>query len=344
MVTRAMRKRLIEERRVELVEIQPPFDIRHLDRIRAFCEIIRNTLGGVRNWMRARPGPADVLYMSVNAGERQWVDLFFLCLARLAGMECWLHHHGYSYILRPGLSARLLFRAAGRNGTHIVQCRKMAKDLSRRFPGADRTLPLSNAALVLDPPRSGLSPKESVGTIGFMSNLTKEKGVEDFLDLVEVAEETGEKFRFLLAGPLVDQDVHPRIRDLEERVEGFEYVGAVYGDEKRRFFECIDVFLFPTRYPIETEGIVNLEALSAGVPVISFDRGCIGEYIDDSCGFIMPKDAPFARSALERVVAWKQDPERFGELSRGALKRYEEMYRRSRELARDLVSRMAGSV
>ena len=37
----------------------------------------------------------------------------------------------------------------------------------------------------------------------------------------------------------------------------------------------IDLLIFPTRYTNETEGIINHEAMSRGVPVIAYGRGAI---------------------------------------------------------------------
>lgn len=339
-VTRAMLSRLRQYDRARVIELMPPFDIRSPNRGMALWLTLRSMIAGVMKWLRLRPRSSDSLYIAVNTGERQWFDLLFLSLSRLVGMDCWLHHHGYSYLLRPSASAHLLFRVAGDSSTHIVQCRKMAEDLSRRYPSARKIIPLSNAALVLGSPVPALTPKKDVRTIGFLSNLMKEKGVEDFLDLIESIGKGEEKFQFLLAGPLIDQEMEPRIRDLERRVEHFKYIGPVYGEQKEKFFSRIDVFCFPTRFSVETEGIVNLEALRAGVPVISFDRGCISEYIDDSCGFIIPKEAPFARLALEKIVQWKKNSECYTALSSGALERYVQIYRKSSKITDDIMAQM----
>lgn len=61
--------------------------------------------------------------------------------------------------------------------------------------------------------------------------------------------------------------------------------GLVNGSEKKKAFLDADIFVLPTLR--ESFGIVNIEAMSAGLPVISTYQGAIPEYIADSMnGFL----------------------------------------------------------
>jgi phosphatidylinositol alpha-1,6-mannosyltransferase len=64
-----------------------------------------------------------------------------------------------------------------------------------------------------------------------------------------------------------------------------------------------------------------LEALAAGVPVVTTDRGAIAEtVVDGECGFVLSEPRP--EEIADRVVALLRDPQLRARLSRSARRRY----------------------
>ena len=57
-------------------------------------------------------------------------------------------------------------------------------------------------------------------------------------------------------------------------------------EEMVQIYSAADVFANPTRD--EVFGLVNVEALACGTPVVTFDAGGCPEIIDDSCGRVVP--------------------------------------------------------
>lgn len=53
-------------------------------------------------------------------------------------------------------------------------------------------------------------------------------------------------------------------------------------------YSAADIFVNPTRE--ETLGMVNIEALACGTPVVTFDSGGSPECLDKSCGIVVEKD------------------------------------------------------
>ena len=91
-------------------------------------------------------------------------------------------------------------------------------------------------------------------TIGFLSNITAEKGIFLFFDALRALREEGLCFRAVIAGP-----VSPIIADrfsceLDNAPEA-TYLGGVYGASKALFFQNIDLLLFPTIYQNEAEPV-----------------------------------------------------------------------------------------
>jgi len=74
--------------------------------------------------------------------------------------------------------------------------------------------------------------------------------------------------------------------------------GPAYGLEKHQAFEKADIFCFPTFFPVETFGLVNLEAMNAGLPIISTDHASIPEVVIEGLGgFLVAKNDGEALSA-----------------------------------------------
>ena len=99
----------------------------------------------------------------------------------------------------------------------------------------------------------------------------------------------------------------------------------VYGEEKRDFYKNIDVFLFPTIYQTETEGLVTLEALSAGVPVIAYGRACISENLIQG-GIIVPTDQDFVAISTKQLINWSRNRSALKDASKAAFKRARHLY------------------
>ena len=76
-------------------------------------------------------------------------------------------------------------------------------------------------------------------------------------------------------------------------------------------------------------GLVIIEALSRGVPVIASARGCIGSYLTAPAGHAIPPSAAFAETALASIVAWISEPDAYGRASEAALRLGRELRLRS---------------
>ena len=81
-----------------------------------------------------------------------------------------------------------------------------------------------------------------------------------------------------------------------------EFVGEIDEDEKQDFLARARALLFPINWP-EPFGLVMIEAMRCGTPVIAFRHGSVAEVIDDGVtGFIVDSEAE-ALAAIKRVDA-----------------------------------------
>ena len=95
-----------------------------------------------------------------------------------------------------------------------------------------------------------------------------------------------------------------------------EFIGEIGENEKSRFLGDAVALLFPIDWP-EPFGLVLIEAMATGTPVIAFGRGSVPEIIEDGLtGFIVDDVARGGgRGAAGEAARPRSDPAAF----RGAL-------------------------
>ena len=133
---------------------------------------------------------------------------------------------------------------------------------------------------------------------------------------IELAHRTGETLT--LAGPVdpgnpayFDSIVRPALG------ESIRYVGSIDDARKQQFFGSAKALVFPIDWP-EPFGLVMIEAMACGTPVIAWDRGSVREVIDDGVtGIIVNSlDEAVARYdeavAIDPAIVRRQFERRFG--------------------------------
>ncbi|CDQ11292.1 putative glycosyl transferase, family 1 [Acidithiobacillus ferrivorans] len=128
-----------------------------------------------------------------------------------------------------------------------------------------------------------------------------------------------------------------------KNLHGARYLGPVYGTDKEDFLSGIDVLVFPTRYKNETEAKVNHEAMSHGIPVIAYGRGCIPEIVGPDCGMVIDPTEPFVPAALAQIKIWLNDPTAFEAASRAAAQRFAETSAQNERRWQMLLSDLTGN-
>ena len=116
----------------------------------------------------------------------------------------------------------------------------------------------------------------------FLSNLIPSKGAMEFLKLAKVVSQKVSSIVFVLGGPQRSEQFFNKIMDFIQKEQLKDVVkvpGPIYGKEKEEYFRNSSIFVFPTYYEKETFGLVNIEAMQWGLPVITTDEGAIPEVV-----------------------------------------------------------------
>jgi glycosyltransferase involved in cell wall biosynthesis len=108
--------------------------------------------------------------------------------------------------------------------------------------------------------------------------------------------------RLILAGPVQPGYERFFAEEVEPHIDGSQvgYIGEVGGAQKQRLFANAYAFLMPIRWP-EPFGMVIVEALAAGTPVLAFAHGAAPEIIEHGeTGFLVDDEDEMAEM-VDRV-------------------------------------------
>ncbi len=282
-----------------------------------------------------------VLYLSAAGGYGQTYDVALVLLARVLGRVVLLHHHSYAYLRNRSSITSLLARAVGTNGLHIVLCRDMEDRLRRLYPKVANVLVLSNAAFVESEHKSP-QQREALSRIGYISNVSAEKGIFTFLDVVKTLSHTknGQSVQASVAGAFTGNDVKDLVMERIRRMPNVSYVGPRYDEEKAHFFSSIDVLLFPSTYENEAEPLTVLEALSHGIPVITTTRGCLAQIVPSRAGAVIPEGSSFVAAATQELVGWIANAQEFRARCVESRLHFESLKNSQREALAELLARL----
>jgi glycosyltransferase involved in cell wall biosynthesis len=153
-------------------------------------------------------------------------------------------------------------------------------------------------------PRRPLDPD---GYLLFLGRFSPAKGADR---AIEAALAAGR--RLILAGKVDPHDIAHVRTAVEPWIDGdrIRTVGEVGGSTKRDLLAGADALLFPIEWD-EPFGLVMVEALAAGTPVIGFRRASVPEIIDDGVSGFVVDDVAGMADAIGRL----------GEIDRAACRR-----------------------
>jgi glycosyltransferase involved in cell wall biosynthesis len=160
--------------------------------------------------------------------------------------------------------------------------------------------------------------------LAFLGRISPEKGIES---AIRIARHSGLPLKIAAKIDAVDRDYFgSEIRDLLNPPE-IEHIGEIGDREKSSFLSGAIALLAPIAWP-EPFGLVFIEAMACGTPVIAFNRGAAPEIIEDGLtGFVVDNEEQ-ALLALRRLPI----------LGRDAIRRRFEQRFTARRMARDYLA------
>ena len=297
--------------------------------IRDEVEVIRSSV-----WLRISKGVImpGILWRAWKLGRK--ADVFLLHMPQLdAAPIAWLAKllrkpvvlvYQCDLVLPKGLVHRLANTvsdlanlAAGKAADAIVHITQDYADHSaflQRFSGKVRTIyppiemtPITPEDLTAFQKKYNLQPSAPI--IGMVARLATEKGVEYLVQALPEVLAKHPQARVLFVGPyqnIIGEEVYarkifPLIRSMGER---WSFLGILPSNEFSAFFKACTVTVLPSINSTESFGLVQLESMMCGTPVIASDRpGMRVPVKETGMGLIFPPgDAHALAQALIQVL------------------------------------------
>jgi glycosyltransferase involved in cell wall biosynthesis len=275
----------------------------------------------------------DLVYLPLSQGPAGFLrDSVFLLAARAAGVRAAVHAHGAQYrslFERVPVFLRGCVRAIL---APVVAIAVLGEGQREQFAGWIR--PEAQVIVVPNgvadewpegpPGRSG----RTMGTVLYLSNLQSQKGFVDTLRAVPLVLSRVPDATFVFAGdPRSDEATGRRVKAFVTSTgisEAVVFTGAVGVRTRHELLKEADTLVFPPRWE-EGQGIVALEAMSSGLPVVFTASGGLAETVRDEVeGLLVPRCCP--QAIADSVVRLLEDESLRARLGSAARARYENQY------------------
>ena len=148
-------------------------------------------------------------------------------------------------------------------------------------------------------PENLLTPQPGVkpGYLAFLGRISPEKRVDT---AIRIAAKCGMPIKIAAKLDKADQAYYDeQIKPLMSQAH-VEFIGEISEAEKPAFLSGAHALLFPIDWP-EPFGLVMIEAMACGTPVIAFNRGSVPEVIDNGISGFVVEDELSAVAAVNRL-------------------------------------------
>jgi glycosyltransferase involved in cell wall biosynthesis len=154
----------------------------------------------------------------------------------------------------------------------------------------------------------------------FIGRMNTQKGLKHLMDVYGFVDNQGRTLLHLpkemrldlpedtalhfVGGPVGGDQFDALLETVRNNPQKF-HIPFVHGDEKIRLLKSADAILFPSVH--EPFGIVGLEAMAAGVPLITTMVDGIADYANETNAIKCETSASSIREAIDRLFAMSQD-------------------------------------
>lgn len=144
-------------------------------------------------------------------------------------------------------------------------------------------------------------------TLGYISRIDQNKGWDTFIEAVSIVKSSHPDIQLnaniVGTGSQVDE-----MKEMIYRLglnETISHTPQLPQTELTRIYQTFDAFIFPSRRESESLGLVGLEAMSCGIPVIASKIGGIKDYLNDGVNgfFFQPGNATDLAEKISHFLA-----------------------------------------
>lgn len=118
--------------------------------------------------------------------------------------------------------------------------------------------------------------KLNTQVIGFCGRIVEEKGIDVLIKAFEIIRKQRNNVELQVAGDyktVAGGSIYPSLKQYieEKTIPNIKFLGKLPEEDMARFFSKLDVFVLPSINSLEAFGMVQIEAMRCGAPVVSTD-------------------------------------------------------------------------
>ncbi|TVY05559.1 glycosyltransferase family 4 protein [Paenibacillus cremeus] len=237
-----------------------------------------------------------------------------------------LFMHSLTYVSKPYAKPQAAESGLRRADVIVANSTSLQSELARRFPaiqnhirmvwlGVDTTRfrPVEIAARMEERRRYGL---RSAFTVLFTGRLIPRKGIPVLMRAVrQASRQTRRPIQLVIAGGAQRAAYGAALRKLAKKLRlTVRFLGTVPHARIHRVYRLADCFVCPSQGH-EAFGLVNVEAMASGIPVIAANNGGIKEVIQDGTSGLLVKSYRSSHEYAAAIASLMQSPEIARELA-----------------------------
>lgn len=152
--------------------------------------------------------------------------------------------------------------------------------------------------------KSYVETKRVKHSIGFLGRIVEEKGIDVLLKAFKIVKKEIPTAVLRIAGDyknVAGGSIYPKLKEYieTENIKDVEFLGKLPEEELSKFYSSLDVFTLPSINSLEAFGMVQLEAMFCGTPVVASDLPGVRTIVENT------KMGLIAKSKDERDLAEK---------------------------------------
>jgi glycosyltransferase involved in cell wall biosynthesis len=285
--------------RTEFFNISPAKDLSDIGKMNVgkFFSIVKIFIGSVYLYLKFKP---KLVYITLSPhGLAFYKDGLIAIILKMLGGRIVFHLHGKGIagVTKRSWIKRLIYRAVFKNVEIIHLSDKLfydldnVRDISTSITAVPNGIDDSSYYFTVD--------KSPIFTFVYLSNLVRAKGADTLIRATAlVNKKYAGLFEVKIIGKTSNAAYLQELHDLitEDLAKTIKIVGPKYDLEKILELKKSNVFVLPTKndcFPLSI-----LEAMAAGLAVISTDEGAITDIIDHGeTGDVIPDSSPISLAA-----------------------------------------------
>ena len=188
------------------------------------------------------------------------------------------------YDLKVSREATDIITVSEYTKNRILSSSFITKDIKVVYNGIDisRTMTDAEKLRII----SFSTGKHNILMIG---NFLDNKGQLEFIKVANLLHEKDDDYRFVIIGNIYDKEYYNKCISLIDKYQLYNIISIYSGiNNAAEYISLFDVQAVPSMYD-ESFGLISVEAMSAGVPVVAFACGGIPEVVENGKdGFVVP--------------------------------------------------------